>query len=80
MVYPFRVWIGLPENDNPVFGPVRQIAPPKEKPGDTNASPDPNCSRRSLAGFALPSPQATPSFFCRLVEEVVYWKVNRFSG
>lgn len=25
-------------------------------------------------------PQATPSFFCRLVEDVVYWKVSRFSG
>lgn len=25
-------------------------------------------------------PQATPSFFCRLVEEVVYWKVRRLSG
>ena len=23
---------------------------------------------------------ATPSFFCRLVEEVVYWKVNFLSG
>ena len=22
----------------------------------------------------------TPSFFCRLVEEVVYWKVSFFSG
>jgi hypothetical protein len=24
--------------------------------------------------------QATPSFFCKLLEEVVYWKVSRFSG
>ena len=24
--------------------------------------------------------QETPSFFCRLVEEVVYWKVRRLSG
>ncbi len=24
--------------------------------------------------------QATPSFFCKLDEEVVYWKVSRFSG
>jgi hypothetical protein len=24
--------------------------------------------------------QATPSFFCRLVEDVVYWNVSRFSG
>jgi hypothetical protein len=24
--------------------------------------------------------QATPSFFCSAVEEVVYWKVSRFSG
>jgi len=25
-------------------------------------------------GSAAGRPQATPSFFCRLVEEVVYWK------
>jgi hypothetical protein len=24
--------------------------------------------------------QATPSFFCRLVDEVVYWNTNRLSG
>ena len=23
---------------------------------------------------------ATPSFFCKLVEDVVYWKTNRLSG
>lgn len=27
-----------------------------------------------------PPAQATPSFFCKLDEEVVYWKVSRFSG
>ena len=26
------------------------------------------------------SNQLTPSFFCRLVEEVVYWKSSFFSG
>lgn len=23
---------------------------------------------------------ATPSFFCKLVDDVVYWKTSRFSG
>ena len=29
--------------------------------------------------FATPR-QLTPSFFCRLEDEVVYWNTSRFSG
>jgi hypothetical protein len=28
----------------------------------------------------LTEPHATPSFFCRLVDEVVYWNVSFLSG
>jgi len=28
----------------------------------------------------LPTSYVTPSFFCRLVEEVVYWNTRRLSG
>jgi hypothetical protein len=31
-------------------------------------------------GHQITNPYATPSFFCRLVEEVVYWKVSFLSG
>ena len=35
----------------------------------------------SIAGPGRPEPaQCTPSFFCRLEEEVVYWNVRRLSG
>ena len=27
-----------------------------------------------------PAPYTTPSFFCRLVDEVVYWNTRRLSG
>lgn len=31
--------------------------------------------------WQVPAAQpATPSFFCRLVDEVVYWNTSRFSG
>ncbi len=36
----------------------------------------PSVGRRELT---LPQ-AATPSFFCKLVEDVVYWKVSRLSG
>ena len=29
---------------------------------------------------SVPAAQATPSFFCRLVDDVVYWKVSFLSG
>lgn len=35
-------------------------------------------SRRGVEGCR--SSQATPSFFCSELDEVVYWKVSRFSG
>ena len=36
-------------------------------------------ARISLRSSGLPA-HATPSFFCRLVDEVVYWKTNRLPG
>ena len=35
-----------------------------------------------MTGIIVPEfdQAATPSFFCRLVDEVVYWKVSFFSG
>jgi hypothetical protein len=34
--------------------------------------------RQALPAAGIPHP--TPSFFCRLVDDVVYWKTNRLSG
>jgi hypothetical protein len=35
---------------------------------------------KSGAGFFRSMRYATPSFFCRLVDEVVYWNTRRLSG
>ena len=37
-------------------------------------------SSRLDALIVAPTAQATPSFFCRLVDEVVYWNTSRLSG
>lgn len=41
-----------------------------------------NGSSTRNMGHGLPAPtaQLTPSFFCRLEDEVVYWNTSRFSG
>jgi hypothetical protein len=31
-------------------------------------------------GDREPARYATPSFFCKLVDDVVYWKISRLSG
>jgi hypothetical protein len=38
-------------------------------------------SARNMGGARFPATiQLTPSFFCRLEDEVVYWNTSRFSG
>jgi hypothetical protein len=41
-----------------------------------------NGSSTAKMGYTVPSrpDQLTPSFFCRLEEEVVYWNTSRLSG
>jgi len=41
-----------------------------------------NGSSTRNMGHCVPGPrrQLTPSFFCRLEDEVVYWNTRRFSG
>lgn len=41
-----------------------------------------NVASTGNMGHRLPgaSCQLTPSFFCRLEDEVVYWNTSRFSG
>ncbi len=46
---------------------------------DCVEAPSPACGRGNEASASI-HPHATFSFFCRLEEEVVYWKVSRFSG
>ena len=40
----------------------------------------PHRESADLTGENRPSRYATPSFFCRLVDDVVYWKVSFLSG
>jgi hypothetical protein len=40
----------------------------------------PRCYSAAAGVGAAAGAGATPSFFCRLVEEVVYWNTRRFSG
>ena len=37
-------------------------------------------TRRNRAGHVSKQNQLTPSFFCRLDDEVVYWNTSRLSG
>jgi hypothetical protein len=37
-------------------------------------------TQRSRAGTIASEDQLTPSFFCRLDDEVVYWNTSRLSG
>jgi hypothetical protein len=37
-------------------------------------------TRRNRAGSIAKQNQLTPSFFCRLDDEVVYWNTSRLSG
>ena len=48
-------------------------------PGGTQ-TPSRQVKRLTFLGGKAVSAQSTPSFFCRLEEEVVYWKVRRLSG
>ena len=61
----------LPPTERLIQGAQTALAAPVDRPPG---------SRR---GLRPPEPglvQATPSFFCRLVEEVVYWKNSFLSG
>ena len=44
------------------------------------AAPRAQSSRQTFKPAAASSSGATPSFFCRLVDDVVYWNTSRFSG
>ena len=48
-------------------------------PGGTQ-TPSRQVKRLTFLWSRAVSAQSTPSFFCRLEEEVVYWKVRRLSG
>jgi hypothetical protein len=51
------------------------------KPGndELQACQDPDLASLN-PGRPLSTPHATPSFFCRLVDDVVYWKTSRLPG
>ena len=59
---------------------MRQRLCPNESPVVTGSPVKPGDDNTCVAKAAKPEPYTTPSFFCRLVEEVVYWNTRRLSG
>ncbi len=53
---------------------------PSKLPHKSNFGPDLKFSNTPPGSLIGRGPHPTPSFFCRLEDEVVYWNTRRLSG
>jgi hypothetical protein len=61
-------------------GPGSPEEMPRAPSTALRAVPLPRFAGEDASGDAGRAIHATPSFFCRLVDEVVYWNTRRLSG